>query len=58
MDFGFFQVLALLGVKVAQVVVDPGSSGVRLKEDLELGLSLGIVALVHVDDREAGVGES
>ena len=50
--FGFLEVLALLGVEVAQVVVGPGIVRVALEEQLELGLALGIVAPVHVNDRE------
>ncbi len=38
--FGFFEVLALLGVEVAQVVVGPGIVGVTREQQLELGLSL------------------
>ena len=51
--FGFLEVLALLGVKVSQVVVGPGIVRVTLEKQLELGLALGIVAPVHVNDRQA-----
>ena len=38
---GLLEVLALLGVEVAQVVVGPRLVGVALEEQLELGLALG-----------------
>ena len=49
---GLLQVLALIGVEVAQVVVHPGLIRISLKKGLQFGLALGEVAQVDVDHRE------
>ena len=51
------QVLALVGVEVAQIVIHAGVVRVLLEQDFQLGLALGEVALVGVDDREVRSGD-
>ncbi len=53
--FGAFEVLALLGVEIPEIVIGARIVGITLEQDLELGLSLLVVALIDVDDRQAGM---
>ena len=50
--FGFLEILALLSIKIAQVVVCAGVIRKTLEDFFELGLALDVVSLIHIDHRK------